>query len=429
MTEADDLTIVRPSVQQHESAVDRMSETPTQIHPRRWVGGLLGFAALAFFVGALGFGGWRSYSQQREVAATAEEQRDFIPKVRVATVQASDPIMLVALPATTSAFASANIFARATGYIDKRNVDIGSRVKVGDLLAEIAAPELDHQIAQAEATIQQLQSSLGQAQANAELARVTNQRDSKLVKEGWVTLQQGDVDRLTLQAQQATVGVSQSSIAAEQAQLKVLNQQKAYLRVVAPFDGVITQRNVDVGDLMQADATSGTFMFTIMQSNVIRIQVHVPQDAAFGLSPGVDAVVRVPEMPDRSFPGKVTRIADALEPGTRTLLAEIDVPNPDEALTPGIYCTVELHIPRRTPSLVVPAEAIIFDRDGLRVATIENGAVRFKKVSVTRDSGRQVEISDGVKPGDQVILNPPVNLAEGSKVSARSDTAAPSTSS
>ena len=137
----------------------------------------------------------------------------------------------------------------------------------------------------------------------------------------------------------------------------------------------------------------------------------------------------VPEMPDRSFPGKVTRIADALEPGTRTLLAEIDVPNPDEALTPGIYCTVELHIPRRTPSLVVPAEAIIFDRDGLRVATIENGAVRFKKVSVTRDSGRQVEISDGVKPGDQVILNPPVNLAEGSKVSARSDTAAPSTSS
>ena len=119
MTEADDLTIVRPSVQQHESAVDRMSETPTQIHPRRWVGGLLGFAALAFFVGALGFGGWRSYSQQREVAATAEEQRDFIPKVRVATVQASDPIMLVALPATTSAFASANIFARATGYIDK----------------------------------------------------------------------------------------------------------------------------------------------------------------------------------------------------------------------------------------------------------------------------------------------------------------------
>lgn len=429
MTEADDLAIVRPSVQQHEPAVDRKSETPTQIRPRRWVGGLLGFAALVLFVGALAFGGWRSYSQQREVAATAEEQRDFIPKVRVATVQASDPIMLVALPATTSAFASANIFARATGYIDKRNVDIGSRVKVGDLLAEIAAPELDHQIAQAEATIQQLQSSLGQSQANAELARVTNQRDSKLVKEGWVTLQQGDVDRLTLQAQQATVGVSQSSIAAEQAQLKVLNQQKAYLRVVAPFDGVITQRNVDVGDLMQADATSGTFMFTIMQSNVIRIQVHVPQDAAFGLSPGVDAVVRVPEMPDRSFPGKVTRIADALEPGTRTLLAEIDVSNPDEALTPGIYCTVELDIPRKTPSLVVPAEAIIFDRNGLRVATIENGAVRFKKVSVTRDSGRQVEISDGVKPGDQVILNPPVNLAEGSKMSARSDTAPSSTSS
>ena len=134
--------------------------------------------------------------------------------------------------------------------------------------------------------------------------------------------------------------------------------------MVAPFDGVITQRNIDVGSLVQADATSGTFMFTIMQSNVIRTQVYVPQDQAFGLDPGVEAVVRVPEIPGRAFPGKVTRIADALQPGTRTLLTEIDVPNPDDALSPGVYCTVELHIPRKVPSLIVPAEAIIFNADG-----------------------------------------------------------------
>jgi RND family efflux transporter MFP subunit len=170
---------------------------------------------------------------------------------------------------------------------------------------------------------------------------------------------------------------------------------------------------------VQADATSGTFMFIIMQSDVIRIQVHVPQDQAFGLGPGVDAVVRVPEIPDLTFPGKVTRIADALQPGTRTLLTEIDVPNPDGPLAPGIYCTVELHIPRKTPSLLVPADAIVFDSNGLHVAVIENGVARMRTVSVARDLGTQVEVRDGVKPGDQVILDPPVDLADGGKVQAR----------
>ena len=195
--------------------------------------------------------------------------------------------------------------------------------------------------------------------------------------------------------------------------------------MVAPFDGVITQRNVDVARLVQADAVSGTFMFTIMQSDVIRTQVYVPQDQAFGLEPGVDAVVRVPEIPDRTFPGKVTRIADALQPGTRTLLTEIDVPNPDGALTPGIYCTIELRIPRKTPSILVPADAIIFNAEGLQVAVVEDGVVHIRKVSVARDLGTEVEVRDGVKPGDQVILNPPVDLVEGKKVHIRlSDTKA-----
>ena len=172
----------------------------------------------------------------------------------------------------------------------------------------------------------------------------------------------------TLQAQQAAVGVAQSNVAAQQAQIKVLQQQKDYLKVEAPFDGVVTQRNIDVGSLVQADATTGTFMFTVMQTEMIRTQVYVPQDQAFGVAPGVEAVVRVPEIPDRSFPGKVTRMADALEPTTRTLLTEIDVPNPDGALPSGVYCTVELHIPRKTPSLIVPADAIVFDAEGLHVA-------------------------------------------------------------
>ena len=215
-------------------------------------------------------------------------------------------------------------------------------------LLPATAPELDDQIAQAEANLIQAEASLRQIGANRELARVTNGRTTTPVTQGWATKQQGDTDRLNYEAQLQAAQVAEANIRAQQAQLKVLRQQKAYQQVVAPFDGVVTQRNVDVGSLVQADATSGTFLFTMMHSNVIRIQLYVPQDQAFGLGPGVEGIVRVPEMPTRNFLGKVTRIADALEPGTRTLLVEIDVPNLDRALTPGVYCTVELQVPALT---------------------------------------------------------------------------------
>jgi RND family efflux transporter MFP subunit len=375
------------------------------------------FAVLA---ASLALGASRYHRQNREVLATAERLRDFVPRVRVATVRASDATILVTLPATTSAFAATNINARASGYIEERLSDIGDRVKAGQVLARITAPELDHQIAQAEATLGQNRATVQQVQANLDLARVTWARDKPLVEKGWVTSQQGSIDVQNLKALEAGLAVAQASVKAQEAQLKVLKQQKAYQSIVAPFDGVITQRNVDVGTLIQADAVSGTFMFTIMQSKVIRTQVYVPQDQAFGLSPGVETVIRVPEIPGRTFPGKVTRIADALQPGTRTLLTEIDVPNDDGTLAPGIFCTVELHISRKTPSLVVPAEAIIFNRDGLQVAVVEDGVVRIRQIAVVRDLGSAVEVGDGVKPGDQVILNPAVTLVEGSKVRASS---------
>jgi hypothetical protein len=189
-------------------------------------------------------------------------------------------------------------------------------------------------------------------------------------------------------------------------------------------DGVITQRNVDVGALVQGNATSGTFMFEIMQEDVIRVRTYVPQDAAFDVAPGIEAVVRVPELPDREFPGTVTRIADALQPGTRTLLTEVDIPNPDGALAPGIYCTVELHIPRKMPSLSVPAEAIIFNRNGMQVAVVSSGKAEMRKVRVKRDLGARVEVDAGINAGDQVILNPPVNLVDGNKVQPRTEAAA-----
>jgi RND family efflux transporter MFP subunit len=386
---------------------------------RRWGGRLFALGGFLLLAGGLSLGAWGREGRQQQVMATAQQERDFVPSLRVAQVEPSPGTMLVTLPGTTAAFAAANIYARATGYIAKRNVDIGSRVKAGDLLVEINAPELDHQIQQSEGTLAQMQASLEQAKANRDLAQVTWERDNPLVQKGWVTPQQGDTDRLTLQARDAAVNVAQSNIAAQKAQLRVLNQQKAYQTVVAPFDGVITQRNVDIGVDVQADATSGTFMFEIMQKDVIRVWVYVPQDAAFGVAPGVDAVVHVPELPDREFPGTVTRIADAQQSGTRTLLTEIDLPNQGGVLRSGVYCIVELKIPRGTPSFVVPAEAMIFNRNGLQVGVVNNGKAEIHKVRVTRDMGTSVEVDSGVQSGDQVILNPPVNLFDGSKVQVR----------
>jgi RND family efflux transporter MFP subunit len=399
---------------------DRLTATPAPVvHKKGRRGRLILLGVVVIFAGALTSGAWNHLTQYRLTASAAEAERDFVPQVRLAAVEPSGDTEVVNLPATTSAFASANIFARASGYIGTREVDIGDRVKAGQLLAEIVAPELDHQIAQAEATLAQLKSALQQAEANRVLAKVTWDRDRPLVDKGWVTAQQGTIDEQTLKAQEAAVQVAQANVTAEEAQVQVLRQQKIYQHVVAPFDGVITQRNIDVGSLVQADATSGTFMFNIMQGSVIRTQVFVPQDQAFGLKPGIDAVVHVPEIPDRTFPGKVTRIADAIQPGSRTLLTEIDIPNPDGALTPGIYCTIELHILRKTPSFKVSADAVIFNQGGLQVAVVENGVVHLRKIGVVRDLGREVLVNTGVKQGDQVILNPAVDLAEGAKVRAR----------
>jgi RND family efflux transporter MFP subunit len=384
-------------------------------------GAYFGVGIVLVVVGALAVGGWSSYTESRNALETSRRHRDFVPAVRVAEVRDGGETISVSLPATTQAFTTANIFARASGYIDKRPADIGDRVKDGQLLAEITAAELDHQIEQAKATLELDRATLRQNQANMDLAQITWNRDKPLVAEGWTTRQQGSIDQQNLKALEAAVGVAQQNIAAQEAQLRVLNQQKTYQTVVAPFDGVVTQRNIDVGSLVQADATSGTFMFTVMQTNVIRAQVYVPQDQAVGVRPGVEAIVHIPEMPGRSFPGKVTRIATALQPDTRTLLTEIDVPNPDGDLAPGTYCTVELHIPRKGQSLIVPADAIVFDSEGLHVAVLEDGVARFRKVTVAHDLGTEVEVSTGLTKGEHVIRNPAVQLVDGSRAKAQAD--------
>lgn len=391
----------------------RQTGMPRPRGAARWLPGL---GVLFVVLAALGFGVWRHLEQNQQVAQTAQQQADFVPAVRVREVTTHDGHLHVTLPGTTLGFDEATIFGRASGYVLKRQVDIGDHVKAGQVLAEITAPEIDDQIAQYENSVRQAQATRNQNQAQQSLAQVTWGRDSVLVNEGWVTHQQGDTDRFTLQAQQHATSAAQHSAAAMQAQLGYYNQQKAYQQVVAPFDGVITQRNIDVGSLITADATSGTPMFSIAHTNVIRVWVYVPQDAALGVTPGIDATIHVPAMSNLVFHGKVTRTAEALQPGTRTLLTEIDIPNPDGTLPPGVYCTVELKIPRQTPALTVPASAIMFNQSGLQVAVVENGAARLRKISIANDYGTEVEVGDELKPGDAVVLQPPVDLEDGEKV-------------
>jgi RND family efflux transporter MFP subunit len=377
---------------------------------------LLGLGVLVLFIAALALGVWRHYEQHRQVTNTAEQQADFVPNVRVEEVAQRQGKLHVSLPGTTLAFEAANIYARASGYVLKRYVDIGDHVKAGQLLAEITAPEVEAQVAQYQNSLQQAQATQRQNEAQRASTEVTSKRISVLAKEGWATRELGDTDWYNYQAQHHATTAAEYNAAAIQQQLEYYNQQKIYQQVVAPFDGVVTQRNIDVGSLITADATSGTSMFSMVHSDVIRVWVYVPQDDAFGVSPGVEAVIRVPKMPNLTFHGTVTRIADALQPGTRTLLTEVDVPNPDGALQPGVYCTVELKIPRKSPALIVPASAVIFNQNGMQVAVAENGIVHLRKIAITTDFGTEVQVSEGVKDGDKVILQPPVNLADGDKV-------------
>jgi RND family efflux transporter MFP subunit len=403
-------------------APDRDTASPPpytiRAHPRSGRP-LLGVSVLVLLASVLALGVWWHYQQHRQVIDTAGQQANFVPSVHVEKVAPRLGRLHVTLPATTLGFVEANIYGRASGYVAKRYVDIGDHVKSGQLLAEITAPEVEDQVAQYQNSLQQAQATIRQNEAQRASTDVTSRRISVLAKDSWAPQEQADVDRYNYQAQQHATTAAEYNAAAMEQQLKYYSQQKIYQQVIAPFDGVITQRNIDVGSLITADATGGTSMFAMTHSDVIRVWVYVPQDDAFGVKPGIEAVIRVPAMPNLTFHGKVTRIADALQPGTRTLLTEVDVPNRDGALQPGVYCSVELKIPRPSPALIVPASAIIFNQNGMQVALVKDGVAQLHKIAITADYGTEVEVNAGIRSGDQVILQPPVDLDDGSKVRIR----------
>jgi len=376
-------------------------------------------ASTGLFLLVAGFIGYGVYQRgQRNQAAQQEldNRTNRIPELRIEKVKAIDTPREIHLPATTQAFDAATIYARQSGYISQRLVDIGSLVKAGDLLAVISAPEVDDQLTQARAQLVQMQATLEQTEATRGLANVTNNRFTPLVQQGWETKQTGDQYRYNLAAQNAAVDVAKANIQAQKAQIARLERLQSYERVVAPFDGAITLRNIDIGSLVTADATSGTPLFAISHDEVLRVQVHVPQDVALQLKPGMEATLDVPELPGRKFTGKVARTANALDPNTRTLLVEADIDNPDRTLTPGLYGTVHFIVPRPTPVIMVQSSALIFDQHGMWVATYADGVARLQKVDIGEDDGAQVQIAMGLEPGQDLIINPPAGIETGAKV-------------
>lgn len=384
---------------------------------------LLGLVLAGYYLGYLP-------RQRRELALAAESKSDTdaLALVTVAPVTRSGATSSLVLPGNIQAVTEAPVLARASGYIKTRSVDIGDRVKEGQVLAEIEAPELDQQILQAQAaidqarsTIEQTQAALQQGQSNEALAKITAERSQKLFDRNVVSRQDNDTAQMQYAAQQANVAAlgkavaaARSSASAFQANLARLNDLKNYLTVRAPFAGVITVRNIDVGALVNEGST---LLFRIAQTDRLRTYLNVPQADSGSVRVGQHATLIVPDLGGRKFSGLVTRTANALDPASRTLLVEVQLDNAGGALLPGMYSEVDLAVPRAAPPLLIPADTLVVRGNGPQVAVVDpDGVVHFKLIHLGRDLGTSIEVLDGLQAGQMLAVNPGDTVREGVKV-------------
>ena len=330
-------------------------------------------------------------------ASTAEQARQYVTTVQ-ARRRASGQTL--ALPGTLQGFVQSPIAARASGYVKRWTSDIGSKVQKGDLLAEIETPEIDQQLSQARA-------ARDQAAASLELAHST------LVR--WEGLRKKDVvSQQDLEERRSAVTQSQANLAAAEANVGRLRQLEDFKRVLAPFSGVITRRNVDVGDLID----SSRLLFTLSQTDPLRVYVNLPQAYAQLVKVGQKVVVTQAELQGRRFPGQLVRTAASNDSATRTMQLEVALPNPDGSLMPGAYVKVELSLPA-SQSLVAPTNTLLFRAQGTMVALVDaQGRVSLRRVNVGRNYGADFEVLDGLTEADRVILNPPDWIADGQTVVA-----------
>jgi RND family efflux transporter MFP subunit len=366
---------------------------------RTWV--VLAIALIA--VGALLASGMWSRVKARNTLS-AETAQAALPAVSVVSPKRTAPADEIILPGNVQPFITSPIYARTNGYLKKWYFDIGAHVKQGQLLAVIETPEVDQQLEQA-------RSNLLTAQANLELASITKTRYQGLLKSNAVSQQ--DVDNAV-----GTYNANQAIVGADKAAVEQYSALVSFEKVYAPFDGVITARNTDIGDLINSGSSSNvkTDLFHISQPGTLRVYVNVPEEYSQGIKTGMTADLNLTEFPGRKFQGKLVRTAEAINVTTRTLLIEIDVDNPTGTLLTGSYAEVHLAVPTQASTFLLPVNTLIFRSQGLHVGVVKNGKVVLTPVTPGHDFGNEIEIVAGLAANDQVIINPPDSIVSGQQV-------------
>ncbi|HJT87549.1 MAG TPA: efflux RND transporter periplasmic adaptor subunit [Bryobacteraceae bacterium] len=362
---------------------------------------LVAAAVLGFFI----YSGIKS--RVRADAVLERETLDMaVPTVSVVHPKPQPAREEIVLPGNMQAFVATPIYARTNGYLKRWYFDIGAHVHAGQLLAEIETPEVDQQLDQARA-------DLATAQANYRLAQTTAERYQSLLKTESVSKQDVEDKVGDMQAKQAMVASAQSNV-------RRLQELQSFQKVYAPFDGVITARNIDIGALIDAGANApGKELFDMASVNRLRVYINVPQDDARAAIPGSPADLTLTELPGRHFYGKIARTSDAIDPASRTLLTEVDVDNPTGELLPGAFVNVHLKLDSKAAAVTLPSDTLLFRSEGLRVGVVRNGHAVLVPITIGRDFGRSVEVISGVGPRDQVILDPSDSLTSGTEVRVR----------
>lgn len=341
------------------------------------------------------------------------------PRVITALAEAKPRKTRYVLPGSAVGLKETALFARTNGYLKDYYADIGDSVKAGQLLAEIEAPEIDAELDQARAVLAESKATLERNKASAELSRINLKRAQRLLATASASRQEYDDAAMGVEVADADIHLAEAQIRANEARVRRLEKLKSFQQVTAPFDGVVTARRYDPGALIDADNPAANFeLFRIAQIDTLRVFVDIPQVYATEIQPDQEAVVYRRDEPGHPFPGKVARTTRSLDPISRTMKAEVHVPNPDGELLPGMYVQVALQFPQET-AVQVPSAALITRAEGNKVAILaEDGSIRYQPVEVGRDYGASIEIVDGLRGGETLAIRPGDDLEEGTLVEA-----------
>ena len=424
-----EIEVLKHQVEEQKRLLVHAPPNARQPHlPSRTTLGALSLVGVVVVIVAFVAGYVPHRRRESMLVAEAKTQIESVPTVTVAAVLRAPLKVELVLPGSIQAATEAAVLARADGYIKRRYADIGDRVQAGQLLAELDAPELGQQVLQAKGTMNQARSALEEAianleqgKSNEELARVTASRWQNLVSKGAVSRQENDQYQTQYKALSANVQALEKAVAAARdnvssaaANVERLTELQGYEKVRAPFAGVITLRNVDVGALV---TNSNTLLFRIAQTNMLRAYINVPQSDADSVRVGQPAILSIPDLPGRQFQGVVTRTANSLDPSTRTLLVEVQVPNPQGVLLPGMYARVSLTAGRSSPPLLIPGDTLVVRPDGPQVALMQaDKTIHFQRIQLGRDYGDRIEVVSGLQEGQRVVVNPGDTVREGVKV-------------